>query len=446
MPETGAATGPKSDPSGSFCVLPWMHLFADERGAMHPCCRAVAASRSGSGAASTPRRIQDPGGIEAGWNSPEMRAIRLAMIEGRRPESCARCYLYEDVNVRSHRQSQNEKYSGLIPDLLARTGPDGSAPMDLLTVDLRLGNLCNLRCRMCSPQSSKGLIGEWASMYGAETSHPFFEELRQLNWFSGRPFWEVLDAATPHLERLHFAGGEPLLIPEMFDFLERLIESGRASKIHLSYNTNLTVLPPRIYDLWPQFRGVRVTVSLDGWGAVNSFIRHPSDWSTIDQNLRTLDTQADRLNCSGGLGLNTTVQLYNIFRLDELLEYTATVFERVEAPNLSLLSEPVHYSIQVLPPGLKERATARLQGFIEGFSGRWPERWRESELGRLISNVEGVLVHMAQADRQDAISSFLRWNGHQDRFRGQDVLTVIPELAPLFDQNEAASPVSSGKP
>ncbi len=419
-----------------------MHLFASERGIIAPCCRTVCAwETSGDG---PPPKIQDPGGLEAGWNSPAMRALRLDMIEGRRPAACARCFFYEDLHVESHRQCENRRYSHLIPDLLARTGSDGTVPLDPLSVDLRLGNLCNLRCRMCSPVSSKPLIGEWASLYGVETSHPFFEELRRLDWFSDRAFWDVLDAAAPHLQRVHFAGGEPLLIPEMFEFLERLILSGRAASIRLSYNTNLTVLPPRIYELWPHFLKVQVTVSMDGFGAVNSFIRHPTVWETLDRNLRTLDAQADRLNCGGGLGFNTTVQLYNIFRLDELLEYTASAFERFEAPNLSLLSEPKHYSIQVMTPEMKADAAARLRKFTDRFSGCWPARWHGTELESLHSRIDGVIDHMGQANRQDDLPDFFRWNEHQDKFRGQDLLSVIPELAPLFELHEPAISVPAG--
>jgi hypothetical protein len=408
-----------------------MHLFADERGVMYPCCRSVGSMLPNIADDGHVLHIGDEGGIEAAWNSGYMKAIRRDMLAGARPKPCERCYLYEDLGIRSHRQSQNAQHAADIDTFIASTAPDGHAPLDLQSIDLRIGNLCNLRCRMCSPQSSKALIQEWADLHGVKSDHQAFDELRRLDWFSTESFWRMFEKHTGSVERLHFAGGEPLLIPEMFNFLDRLVGLGRAGEVMLSYNTNLTLLPPRIYELWPRFRQVRVTASIDGFGDVNSFIRYPSHWNIIDANLKTLDADADLLNCGGGIGMNTTVQLYNIFRLDELLEYAATSFHRFEAPNLSVLTIPEHYSIRLLPPSMKEAAAARLRRFVDRFDG-WPDRWRGRQLDELLASIDGILQHMMEADGSAALPEFRRWNDHQDRFRGQSTAAVLPELAPLF--------------
>ncbi len=421
-------------PSESFCILPWMHVFADEGGVMYPCCRSVGSKLPNvHEGEDRPYRIQDEDGLEEGWNSAYMRGLRRDMLTGRRPKPCERCYMYEDLGMGSHRQSQNAEYLDRFPALPAGAGPDGRAPLQLRTVDLRLGNLCNLRCRMCSPQSSKALIREWAAFHDAPDDHPFFQELQRRDWFSRKTFWQIFEKHTSKIERLHFAGGEPFLIPPMFDFLERLIELGRAQNIMVSYNTNLTLLPRRVFELWPRFRGVRVTVSLDGFAEVNSFIRHPSRWSTITGHLKTLDSEAEHLNCNGGLGINTAVQIYNVFRIDELLEYLATSFTRFEAPNLSILSYPEHLSIRVLPPEMKRHAAERLRNFTKRFANRWPERWQGGELERLLAAIEGIIEHMMGENHSGLLPEFFRWSEHQDRFRGQNTVEVIPELAPLFE-------------
>jgi sulfatase maturation enzyme AslB (radical SAM superfamily) len=416
-----------------------MHLFADENGVIYPCCRSVGSKLPNVNEADgRPFRVQDEGGIAEGWNSAYMRNLRRDMLAGRRPEPCARCYMYEDIGMRSHRQSQNEHYLKQIAGLLMRTDPDGSAPLELQTIDLRLGNLCNLRCRMCSPQSSKALIREWAELHGVPSNHSYFEQLRNLDWFSQPAFWQIFEKHTANIERLHFAGGEPLLINQMFDFLERLIELGRAKNIMISYNTNLTVLPRRIFELWPHFRSVRVTVSVDGFDEVNSLIRYPTNWATLDRNMKTLDAEAERLNCRGGLGINTTVQLYNIFHIEKFIEYAATSFNSFEAPNLSILTFPEQFNIQILPPEMKQQAAARLRDFTARFADRWPDRWQQAALPALLAAIDGIIQHMMSADRTDLLPEFRRWSLHQDRFRGQNLLDVIPELAPLFPASTPA--------
>ncbi|MGE3277000.1 MAG: twitch domain-containing radical SAM protein [Vicinamibacterales bacterium] len=420
-------------PSDSFCVYPWMHLFADEGGLMYPCCRSVGSKRPNVGDDGAPLHVQDADGIARGWNSAYMRTIRRDMLEGRRPVPCERCYMYDDLGMRSHRQDINDEYAGRVPEFVAATAADGSAPLDLRSVDLRLGNVCNLRCRMCSPQSSKALIGEFAAAARIPPTHHVFDAYRRMEWFVGDAFWDVFEKHTPHIERLHFAGGEPLIIPEMFDFLARLVRSGRAGGISLSYNTNLSVLPERVYELWPAFRSVRVTVSVDGAGPVNEFIRFPSDWSAIDRHIRALEADYDRLNLSGGLAFNTTVQIYNVLRLGDLLEYLVDTTTRAEAPNLSVLSSPRHLSIQALTPALKAEAAARLTDVMTRLEPRWPARWRGAELDALRASVAGIIEHMDEKDQTGVLREFRHWTAVQDQHRGQHTLECLPELAPLFE-------------
>jgi sulfatase maturation enzyme AslB (radical SAM superfamily) len=425
--------------SASFCVLPWLHVFADERGVMWPCCRSVGSlqpnlrDRDGQ-----PAHLDDPEGLDAAMNTRTMRTLRLEMLAGREPAACERCYMAERLGKPSHRQVENASSRDDIPGLVAATGPDGRIPLRVRSADIRLGNVCNLRCRMCSPQSSKILLPEWADKYGVAVDDARLEPYRSMDWFERPGFWESFERQAPELERINFAGGEPLLIASMVGFLERMVASGRAGAVTVSYNTNLTVLPERVLQLWPAFRAVRVTVSLDGYGAVNDFIRHPSRWQVIDANLRRLDQQHDRLNLQGGLATNTAVQIYNIFRLDELLDHLARAFSHVAVPNLSIVTHPGHLSVQVLTPPLKQLAATRLETAIARSAGLWRERWGAAAED-LIGTLRGILSFMRAQDRSDLLPQFLDWARHQDRFRGQHTPDAIAELAPLFAAGNRAS-------
>jgi hypothetical protein len=421
-------------PTGSWCVLPWVHLFADEQGFMRPCCMALEdldmVNRDENG---DPHVIYSSEGIEKAWNSSFMTALRREMLDGQRPPACRRCFRDEDLGMRSHRQMSNEMFHDRIAEALALTAPDGTSSLEhICSVDLRLGNLCNLRCRMCSPVSSKALLREFADFYGLAKDHAKLVHLRQLDWFSRQEVWDIFETYVPQIERLHFAGGEPLLIPQMFDFLERVVAMGRASDMTLSYITNLTVLPPRIFDLWPHFKNVSVTVSLDGFDEINTFIRYPSKWSTLDRNMKTLDAAAERLHCRNSLSFNVTVQVFNIFHLDILLEYVARSFRYFGRPKLSMLYYPEHFSIRILPPEMKEQAAVRLRRFTQRFANHWPARWQGDQLNDLLSTIDGVIDHMMSEDRSELLPAFRQWTQLQDRHRRKSALEVIPELAPLF--------------
>lgn len=420
----GSASSP--EPSESFCVLPFTHLFVDEGGQLGPCC--MVETRQGNvDETGAPYHISELVSLDSAWDSTFMRNLRQDMRVGRRPPTCARCFQHEDLGIRSYRQVVNERFHHLVA---AGSGRDDDVPTSLRSADIRLGNLCNLRCRMCGPAASRGLAQETAEIQGWEPDHPYLVAARDRDWYERPEFWDFLERYAGDLEFLHFGGGEPLLVTQKFDFLQRLAASGLAAGMRLSYITNLTVLPPRIWELWPRFESVVLTVSVDAYGELNSFIRHPSRWQSLAANLETLERDFDRLNLAN-VSLNTTVQAYNVLALTELFDYTLAHCRRIcPYPNLSLLNHPTCLSAQILPPQLKEEAARRLRSFAA--RKLWPAAWRGPELDQFRGAIEGVVQHMMAADHQDEIAEFRRWNEVFDRHRRQSLVTVLPELAPLY--------------
>jgi sulfatase maturation enzyme AslB (radical SAM superfamily) len=192
---------------------------------------------------------------------------------------------------------------------------------------------------MCSPVSSRALLAEFASYHEVPTDDPRLTRLIGEDWVSKSHFQRTFAACVRHAEKLMFAGGEPLLVPEMEKMLRVVVDQGRAGSIDLEYVTNLTVLPERLFELWAHFRRVSFVVSLDGVGRVGELIRHPLRWDRFDQNARTLDARAASLP-GAGLHANVTVQIYNVLHLDAVVDYVATALPHFGRPKLSLLFYP----------------------------------------------------------------------------------------------------------
>ena len=106
--------------------------------------------------------------------------------------------------------------------------------------DIRLGNSCNLTCRMCGPVASR----LWAASYNQVQPEQYrmpalqLAVLGQSNWVKREPVTWLLEQSLPSVEALHFAGGEPLIVPEMVDALECCVESG--ARVKLIYPTTRT--------------------------------------------------------------------------------------------------------------------------------------------------------------------------------------------------------------
>lgn len=423
--------------AGTWCALPWVHLFVGEAGTLRPCCMALETpdevNRDQDG---RPYAIHDDRDLAEAWNSWFMRSLRADMLAGRRPAACQRCFREEDMGLRSHRLMSNAMFAQSGGAALARTTPDGSVPVEAIcSLDLRLGNRCNLKCRMCSPVSSRATLPDYAALHGLAPDDPRLLRLLGPDWVSMASFHRAFERCAPGIDRLQFSGGEPLLVPEMTALLEGLVERGEAGGIDLHYVTNLTVLPERLFTLWRRFRRLGMVVSLDGIGAVGEYIRHPLRWREVDRNLRRLDEQAASLGCDG-LHANITVQAYNVLSIEEIVTYVATALPHFGRPKLSLLYYPEHFSVQVLPSWLKRVATERLQRLAARVRTGWPERWRGEAADDLVATIEGIVEHMNAADRDDLLGEFRRWTQVMDTSRREDIRVAIPELAPLFEQGE----------
>jgi len=412
-------------PSDTFCVLPWLHLFANERGVIHPCCFSLdtpVAAADGS-----TYRIDRPDEVAAAWRSEFMRGMRRQMLAGERPKVCALCYETEDRGGTSYRQAENADFANLMPELAAATSPEGDAPQRYRYVDLRLGNECNLRCRMCSPQATKLLIDDFRALGKAHES--WLAAMEQLDWFAQPALWDTLEPHLGSIERLHFAGGEPLMIAQGFEILRRIVERGQAPRVLLTYNTNVTVLPKQVAQLWPHFRGVEIQASLDGYDAVNHYIRYPARWSVIDRHLRELERERERLNVTR-VRFHVTVQAYNVLGLSDLFDY---LLERCTFADpyaeTDLVNNWPELDIQILPADLKRLATDRLESFKERVRRRDPD---DPRLAPFLGRIDSVLAHMHAADRSRRIPEFRRTTAIYDERRGQRLADVVPELAPLM--------------
>jgi hypothetical protein len=101
------------------------------------------------------------------WNSDYMKTIRLQMLDNKIPASCTKCFKEESSGITSKRQWETVVWKERLDldSIVANTQADGTLPVSIPYFDLRLGNLCQLKCIMCSPHDSSSWIKEWKIQY-----------------------------------------------------------------------------------------------------------------------------------------------------------------------------------------------------------------------------------------------------------------------------------------
>ena len=372
--------------SKTFCPLPWIHLATRPNGDVRVCCTANA---SGAGKIDNKEvgLVKQDGvnmnlrdhTIEEVWNSEQMRNTRLQMLNGEVPSSCKKCFEEEAKGIKSKRNWETEVWNERInvQEIVDQTQEDGTLPVNIPYFDLRLGNLCNLKCIMCSPHDSSKWIKDWKLQY------PKYEliDLKQDQgwdpsfdyvWYKKSSFLDSVKNQAHYIKELYFAGGEPLLIPEHYAILQFMIDEGYAKDCILRYNSNATDISQRLLDMWEYFKEVKFNFSIDSVGEKNDYIRHPSKWDSIVSNMHLLDNTSDHIT----VNLACAVQLLNVHSLAELAQWKLDQnFKKINrAPygggiiGLHLVYLPSYLNVRVLPQDLKDQAADTISKFANSIN------------------------------------------------------------------------------
>jgi hypothetical protein len=418
---------------GIFCALAWLHRFTNAQGQIQVCCSSEEWDNNIRDADGAPMNIVHGRADEEILNSGFMKDVRRQMLAGRWPSFCQRCLVTEKTGGSSRRNQENDHFRAEIPALLAETEEDGTISARVRSADYRLGNICNLACRMCNPSSSAIWIRTWAPKDGGRTAALEAAAGIRYDWYRDPAVMEKLKKQAATLRHLHFAGGEPLIVPEMIDLLRHCVDAGFSSAIELTYNTNITKIPQALKDLWPRFRAVRLFCSVDAFGELNELIRHPSSWKTIDRNLRDLDRNFDAYGLKEVLVM-TTVQVYNVFRLRELYDYLFENMTRVsQLPNLVDLHYPAYYSTQILPPDLKKSALRGLSTLLDATNERIGKGLIRPDCAGAVETLKSSIRFLELADHPEEIPKFARQVEGMDAISGRSFYRLVPELAVLKD-------------
>lgn len=414
--------------SPTFCVLPWMHLAANSSGNVRLCCNSTPGKNIVLGEDGRAFNLADTESVTDFWNVEWMKNIRREMLAGKRPEICQRCFREEDAGVKSARQGWNDKYEVSISKFIEQTSPDGEAMPNIQYVDLRLGNLCNLKCLMCNPYASNQWTTDWNEHYPeSKINDSELRRLTRLRWFEEEALWKLLDEMLPTIEEIYLTGGEPTLAKKQYYLLQNCIEKSRSKDIILKYNTNIVSIPAKMISYWKHFKKVRLNISIDGFDKVNEVIRYPSDWSVINKNLHMLDELSSTAK-NIDLSIHTTVQVYNVFSLVKLFEYLKD-FKHIRIfPYLNILDHPAHLNVRVLPKELKNQVSEMYTEWINKNSNTFKSGVEADYFQKL----EGMIRYMEMEDWSQHLPRMLTFNSSIEKSRGYSVTEKIPELKGLL--------------
>ena len=291
--------------------------------------------------------------------------------------------------------------------------------MELKYWDFRFSNLCNFKCRSCGPRYSSAWVPD-----AKKLGYTDQEKVWSIENVDQQTNFDFLKEQVQHVQKIYFAGGEPLLMPEHWQTLDMLVANNRFD-VKLSYNTNLSSLTygkKNALDYWRQWEWGKLEVwpSIDEIGERAELIRSGTVWTKVEENLKEL-TKLDNVIIRPGI----TVGAWNVFRLPEIINHLISIGvikEKLQHKNFffNILQHPSHYHVHILPDAFKKQTTKKLTRFIEKHNKKY-----NTDINYLFTH---ILHELDQPHDAEALKKFHSVTKQVDDLRNENIFEVIPEL------------------
>ena len=322
----------------NLCILPWIHIEADAMGRAKPCCLY-----EGNLGDFSEENLSDV------WNADKIQTLRREFLQDARPIGCRQCWVTEDANGESKRLRDNYRFRHNRRRL--------DLPVDAVQpptyYDLKLGTVCNLKCRICSTASSFRWEEDEVALYG-ESLTPNTKSY----WISDEaPIWAELHDNLEYAEFFDFSGGEPFLIKRHVQLLKACVEKNVAKNIEIHYNTNGTIMPSKeLLELWKEFKDVEVMISMDSTHERFEYLSHPAKWNVVENNFDFFNSLY-YLNTS----ICYTVSFFTLLYIPEFISWCKGKNLYDYQYFFNLMVEPNYLSINNIPPHLYETFENKLK-------------------------------------------------------------------------------------
>lgn len=397
-------------PHDKFCVLPWVSLEASPIGTVRPCCLAddeIVDSNS----VKFNLKSADFQDIQ---NSEYMYQLRQAFLAGNRPATCRKCWNEEDAGRTSKRMHtlNRLKHMGITAEWTQDAKP-------LMFLDLKLGNICNLKCRICGSWSSSSFaVEQLANSPDAHNKNNYhYMMLKAGRWpRESESFWNQIDSVIHDIRYIEFTGGEPFMIQEHFDMLQGIVDRGIAHQVEIHYNTNGTQWPDAEH-IWKHFKTVEIAFSIDDLRERFEYQRMGAQWTDVQRNLK-LFRQLRQQYANIQLQCCSTVNIFNVLYIDQLAHWIS--MQDFDFVYWNIMQDPWHFSIAALPDTAKHTIAEHLTSVQTEYQ----------------KDFEGIVDFMMRGGSTDGVETQKQIQ-KIDQIREQNLANVAPELAELLNYVKA---------
>jgi hypothetical protein len=380
----------------TYCSLAWNHHFIGPGGRTKPCCRF-----KGQNVPKTHHLNHND--LETLFNDDFMNEIRDKMIKGKRVPGCEKCYEEEDNSKRASLREIHNRMESITK------GIDLDKPL-ITFMESAFSNICDVQCVMCGP------------FFSTSWSNQDLTELEGLIEPFGKLSIDIdsIKSVIPNLIYLKFTGGEPLLINDYYTILEERLKYPGIEKCFLNYSTNLMRFPKqRLLDIWKKVDFVEVATSFDGVGKTIEYVRYPTKWEIVEENLIKYFQLSNDMDVR--VGMRSTILPYNILNIIDMYhwwiknvnKYYVSPFGEYSWVNPTHVAQPKHITLKVLPQTCKNMISNKLKD--------------KFTINKVQQSIDHLCNYMNSEDHTMYLDDFKRFTKVMDK-RGITLEEIEPEL------------------
>ncbi len=418
------------DNNPAFCILPFSQSHINTDGSCHVCC-------VGDWDHALSRDITKEGILNI-WRGDKYKKIRQQMLAGERPAVCQGCYNLDDAAGGSDRSLLTNNFHDPHKDwdIDIEAGNTDGIPSWL---DWRPGNFCNLKCRMCFPSASSGLMDE---LIDNKELNPYYghDGYEIGNWLDNPDRFEEFKKIIPYVNKLKIAGGEPMFMQGVINMFRYCVDNDIAKNINLDITTNGTRKQGKVLKMLTEFRSLWINFSIDGIADSHDYIRYPSKIKEILKHYKEYQEIAKT-------SILMTVQMYNIFEIPSVIEWWYENnkhhnFEHYHKINFNFVIVPKDLDIRLLPAKYKKQVLDEINQVLERIQLS-EEMQRKSRIADIIQRLS--TEHVFTGDESKEIGSknnlneiqrrkqFVKRTIQFDIIRNQSIRSLDPRLVDVFE-------------
>lgn len=344
---TVSELSPEFNLDNHMCPYPWVGFWAFPDGAVSPCCEYTGKFKKDSGE----RFDIKTDSFADVVSSKEMQNLRDQFRNKKIPDGCKKCVRREELAGESRRSLSSYKLKSIYGNINWE-----SDDIQIQYIGGHLGNICNLKCRICDHEFSSKIAQENIK-YNLNDVAKSKLAIKNNNWPAQEiNFWQELKERMPDIKSFEMLGGEPFAIKENVDFVNYVVDSGYAEVCEFDFSTNGTIFPSFL-NKDKKFRRMSVTVSIDNIGKKFELERHGAKWTGVEENIRRY-VELSNQNSSFKVGICVTVSILNILDLPEILKWLKSI--NVSHYYFNILEGPEYFNVRYITRNTKQAVLSKI--------------------------------------------------------------------------------------